>query len=56
VKAWPGTEDKIAVVSGEELALRMMYAYRAAGNAAPDRAPGVPAATALRTPPSVIVD
>jgi hypothetical protein len=42
--------------SGEELALRMMYAYRAAGNAAPDRAPGVPAATAVRAAPSVIVD
>ena len=42
--------------AGEELALRMMYAYRAAGNAFPDRAPGVPTATALRTPPSVVVD
>jgi hypothetical protein len=42
--------------TGEELALRMMYAYRAAGNAFPDRAPGVPTATALRTPPSVVVD
>jgi len=41
---------------GEELALRMMYAYRAAGNAFPDRAPGVPTATALRTPPSLVVD
>jgi hypothetical protein len=41
---------------GEELALRMMYAYRAPGNASPDRAPGVPTATALRTPPSVVVD
>jgi hypothetical protein len=40
----------------EELALRMMYAHRVAGNAFPDRAPGVPAATALRAPPSVIVD
>jgi hypothetical protein len=42
--------------AGEELALRMMYAYRAPGNAFPDRAPGVPTATALRTPPSVVVD
>jgi len=42
--------------TGEELALRMMYAYRAPGNAAPDRAPGVPVATALRTPPSFVVD
>jgi hypothetical protein len=42
--------------SAEELALRMMYAYRVAGNAFPDRAPGVPIATALRVPPSVIVD
>lgn len=40
----------------EELALRMMYAYRVAGNAFPDRAPGVPASTALRPPPAVIVD
>jgi hypothetical protein len=42
--------------SGEELALRMMYTRRAAGNAFPDRASGVPTTTALRTPPSVIVD
>ena len=42
--------------SGEELALRMMYTYRVAGNAAPDRAPGVPTTTALRTPLSVVVD
>ena len=42
--------------AGEELALRMMYAYRAAGNAFPDRAPGVPTATALRVPPAVVVD
>lgn len=42
--------------SGEELALRMMYAYRAVGNAAPDRAPGVPTTTAVRTPPAVVVD
>jgi hypothetical protein len=42
--------------TGEELAVRMMYAYRAAGNAFPDRASGVPTATALRTPPSVVVD
>jgi hypothetical protein len=42
--------------AGEELALRMMYAYRATGNAFPDRGPGVPTATALRTPPPVIVD
>jgi hypothetical protein len=42
--------------TGEELALRMMYAYRAAGNAFPDRAPGVPTATALRMPPSVVVN
>jgi hypothetical protein len=42
--------------TGEELALRMMYTHRAAGNAFPDRASGVPTATALRTPPSVVVD
>jgi hypothetical protein len=42
--------------AGEELALRMMYAYRVPGNAFPDRAPGVPTATALRTPPPVVVD
>jgi len=41
---------------GETLALRMMYNYRAAGSAFPDRAPGVPIATAFRTPPSFIVD
>jgi len=41
---------------GEELALRMMYVHRAAGNAFPDRAQGVPTATALRPPPAVIVD
>jgi hypothetical protein len=40
----------------EELALQMMYSYRAAGNAAPDRALGVPTATALRVPPAVVVD
>ena len=40
----------------EELALRMMYVHRAAGNAFPDRAQGVPTATALRPPPAVIVD
>ena len=42
--------------AGEELALRMMYNYRAAGSAFPDRAPNVPIATAFRAPPSVIVD
>ena len=42
--------------AGEELALRMMYAYRAVGNAFPDRAPGVPTATSLRMPPSVVVN
>ena len=42
--------------TGEELALRMMYAYRAAGNAFPDRASGVPVATALRAAPSVVID
>jgi hypothetical protein len=42
--------------AGEELALRMMYTHRAPGNAFPDRAPGVPTATVLRTPPSVVVD
>ena len=41
---------------GEELALRMMYVHRATGNAFPDRAQGVPTATALRPPPAVIVD
>jgi hypothetical protein len=40
----------------EELALRMMYNYRAAGNAFPDRAPSVPTATSLRTPPAAVVD
>jgi Matrixin len=40
----------------EELALRMMYGHRAAGNAAPDRAPGVPTATSVRAPRAVIVD
>ena len=42
--------------AGEALALRMMYNYRAPGSAFPDRAPGVPAATSLRTPPAVVVD
>jgi hypothetical protein len=42
--------------AGEALALRMMYVHRAVGNGFPDRAPGAPAATALRTPPSVVVD
>jgi hypothetical protein len=42
--------------AGEELALRMMYNYRAPGSAFPDRAPGVPSATAWRTPPAAVVD
>jgi len=42
--------------AGEELALRMMYNYRASGSAFPDRAPGVPTATSWRTPPAVVVD
>jgi hypothetical protein len=41
---------------GETLALRMMYNYRAPGSAFPDRAPGVPTATALRMPPAAVVD
>jgi hypothetical protein len=41
---------------GEELALRMMYNHRAAGNAAPDRAPGVPTTTTTRAAPAVVVD
>jgi hypothetical protein len=40
----------------EELALRMMYSHRAPGNAAPDRAPGVPTSTTLRAPRAVVVD
>jgi matrixin len=40
----------------EELALHMMYTHRAAGNAAPDRAPGVPTTTAARVAPAAIVD
>jgi hypothetical protein len=40
----------------EELALRMMYSHRTAGNAAPDRAPGVPTSTTLRVPRAVVVD
>ncbi|HZM49847.1 MAG TPA: hypothetical protein VFE68_05125 [Vicinamibacteria bacterium] len=40
----------------EELALWMMYKHRVAGNTFPDRALGVPTATALRPAPAMIVD
>jgi len=52
----PDRNPNLVYGEREELALRMMYAYRTPGNVAPDRERGVPSTTAARLPPSVVVD